>query len=81
MFIGYRPQQPRKGKQEERIQKKQQQQTSLIGKLIQMLDVYTCSCGDEFAVKEAKEPTYCPMCGSQDIEFSHEYRTLEEEVI
>jgi rubrerythrin len=37
-----------------------------------MIDVYTCHCSEEFAVKDGKEPTYCPFCGSPYIEFSHE---------
>lgn len=49
-----------------------------------MLDVYIChqhdgGCGDEFAVKEAREPRCCPFCGSQVIEFSHVI--IEEEII
>lgn len=45
-----------------------------------MLAVYLCHlCGDEFAVKEAKEPNRCPFCGDADIEFSHDYNHIEEE--
>lgn len=32
-----------------------------------MLDVYYCDCNEEFAVKEGKEPKYCPFCGNIEI--------------
>jgi predicted RNA-binding Zn-ribbon protein involved in translation (DUF1610 family) len=35
------------------------------------LDVYVCSCDEEFAVKEDKEPNGCPFCGTGEIEWSH----------
>ncbi len=39
-----------------------------------MLDVYICGHDDchEFAVKSGQDPFYCPFCGSESIEFSHE---------
>lgn len=43
-----------------------------------MLDVYTCSCGNEFAVKEAKVPRYCPFCANKAFDFSHEIGQEEE---
>lgn len=39
-----------------------------------MLDVYVCGCGEEFSVKDGKEPLVCCFCGSPDIEFSHEVK-------
>lgn len=39
-----------------------------------MLDVYICSCNEEFAVKDGKEPKQCPFCGNPEIEWSHEVK-------
>jgi rubrerythrin len=42
-----------------------------------MLDVYVCKYEHEFAVKDGEEPSWCPLCGTDMIEFSHEVIDLE----
>lgn len=36
------------------------------------LDVYVCEKDHEFAVKDGEDPSLCPFCGTDEIEFSHE---------
>lgn len=42
-----------------------------------VLDVYVCWQNHDFAVKDGQEPTFCPFCGTTDMEFSHESKDLE----
>ncbi|MGC4375894.1 hypothetical protein WD019_02980 [Fictibacillus sp. Mic-4] len=37
-----------------------------------IMDVYVCDCCDQcFAVEDAEEPKFCPVCESEIFEFSH----------
>ncbi|MEK6452583.1 hypothetical protein NSQ14_11965 [Caldifermentibacillus hisashii] len=42
------------------------------------LDVYVCCDDHEFAVRENEEPSWCPLCSTDKIEFSHEVDLLEQ---
>jgi predicted Zn-ribbon and HTH transcriptional regulator len=43
-----------------------------------ILDVYVCAdFAHEFAVPDGEEPSICPMCKADEIEFSHEVDLLE----
>jgi len=42
------------------------------------LDVYTCSCGNGFAVEENEWPVRCPFCHSDVFEYSHTVFVVSE---